>query len=117
MTNSRLTDVEVLESRYPVRVEEFKIRENSGGGGKYRGGDGVVRKIRFLQPMTVSILSSRRIIPPKGLQGGGDGKPGVNYILFFNGEKQILPPTATVNLNPGDVFVIETPGGGGFGCP
>ncbi|MCS7146701.1 MAG: hydantoinase B/oxoprolinase family protein [Geminocystis sp.] len=115
MTNSRLTDVEVLETRYPVRVEEFSIRKNSGGKGKYRGGDGVVRKIRFLQPMTASILSSRRVIPPQGLQGGGEGKPGVNYILFANGGKQILPPTATVNLHQDDIFVIETPGGGGFG--
>ncbi|WP_330204073.1 hydantoinase B/oxoprolinase family protein [Cyanobacterium sp. DS4] len=115
MTNSRLTDVEVLETRYPVRVEEFKIRENSGGEGKYRGGNGVIRAIRFLQPMSAGILSSRRVVSSQGLEGGKEGKKGVNYIIKNNNEKQLLLSNDSVFLDINDVFVIETPGGGGFG--
>ncbi|AFZ54881.1 hydantoinase B/oxoprolinase family protein [Cyanobacterium aponinum] len=115
MTNSRLTDVEVLETRYPVRVEEFKIRENSGGKGKYRGGNGVIRAIRFLQPMSAGILSSRRVIFSQGLEGGEKGKKGVNYIIKNNKEKQLLLSNDSVNIDINDVFVIKTPGGGGFG--
>lgn len=114
LTNSRLTDVEVLETRYPVRVEEFKIRENSGGEGKYRGGNGVIRAIRFLQPMTAGILSSRRVVSPQGLQGGKEGKKGLNYIIKKNQEKIVLSSNDTFYLDKDDVFVIETPGGGGF---
>jgi 5-oxoprolinase (ATP-hydrolysing) len=114
MTNSRLTDPEVLEQRFPVRLEEFSIRANSGGEGKYKGGNGVVRRIRFLEPMTASILSSRRVVAPKGLHGGGDGKKGCNYILRSDGSKEKITSQMTVEMNVNDVFVIETPGGGGF---
>jgi len=115
MTNSRLTDAEILESRFPVLVEAFSIRRGSGGAGAFHGGDGVVRKIRFLAPMDAAILSTRRKIAPFGLAGGGDGKTGQNYILRSGGAREDLPGTATVRVSAGDVFVIETPGGGGFG--
>ena len=115
MTNSRLTDPEVLEWRFPVLVESFEIRQNSGGAGKWRGGDGVKRKIRFLEPMTASILSNRRRVPPFGLNGGGNAVTGRNYVERANGTIEELPARASVQMNAGDVFVIETPGGGGFG--
>ena len=114
MTNSRLTDAEILESRFPVLIEAFEIRRGSGGAGAFHGGDGVVRKVRFLAPMEAAILSTRRKIAPFGLAGGGDGEPGRNYILR-SGRREDLPGTATVMVNAGDIFVIETPGGGGFG--
>ena len=117
MTNSRLTDPEVLEWRYPVLVDGFSIRRGSGGRGRHRGGDGVVRRIRFLEPMTAAILSSRRRTAPFGLAGGGPGAKGRNYVERADGSTQELPGTAQVEMNPGDVFVIETPGGGGFGKP
>ena len=115
MTNSRLTDPEVIETRFPVVVESFAIRPGSGGEGRWTGGDGVVRKMRFLEPMTASILSNRRRVPPFGLDGGGPGAVGLNYILRADGSRQDLPACASVTVGPGDVFVIETPGGGGFG--
>ena len=115
MTNSRLTDPEVLEFRYPVLVEEFKIRENSGGTGQYSGGNGVIRKIKFLEAMTANILSGHRIISPFGLAGGKPGKVGKNWIQRHDGTQKFLRSTATVKMNPGDTFIIETPGGGGFG--
>jgi N-methylhydantoinase B len=114
MTNSRLTDPEVLETRYPVIVESFSIRENSGGKGKYSGGNGVVRKIKFLESMTANILSGHRLVPPFGLNGGSPGKVGNNWIQRENGIQEVLDSTATVEIQPGDIFVIETPGGGGF---
>ncbi|ACB51020.1 hydantoinase B/oxoprolinase familly protein [Crocosphaera subtropica ATCC 51142] len=115
MTNSRLTDPEVLEFRYPVLVEEFKIRENSGGNGQYSGGNGVMRNIKFLEPMTANILSGHRVIPPFGLAGGEAGKVGKNWIRRKDGTETILNSTATVEMECGDNFIIETPGGGGFG--
>ncbi len=115
MTNSRLTDPEVLETRYPVQVESFSLRSNSGGKGQYSGGNGVIRRIKFLQPMTANILSSHRLIPPFGLNGGEPGKVGRNWIERENGTKENLGNTATVEMQTGDIFVIETPGGGGFG--
>jgi 5-oxoprolinase (ATP-hydrolysing) len=115
MTNSRLTDPEVLEGRFPVRVESFSIRRGSGGRGRWPGGDGAVRRIRFLEPMTVSILSNRRQTSPFGLAGGGDGARGANRVLRAGGEVEPLGPTATVELQAGDMIEIETPGGGGFG--
>jgi 5-oxoprolinase (ATP-hydrolysing) len=115
MTNSRLTDPEVLEQRFPVLVETFHIRKNSGGAGKHHGGNGVVRSIKFLVPMTASILSQRRVVPPFGLQGGMPGSAGKNYVKRANGSIEYLDGTATVELKAGDSFVIETPGGGGFG--
>ena len=115
MTNSRLTDPEVLETRYPVLLESFSLRPESGGKGKQNGGDGVVRKIKFLEPMTANILSNHRQIPPFGLQGGESGKVGKNWLQKSDGSQQNLDSTATVEMEIGDVFVIETPGGGGFG--
>ena len=115
MTNSRLTDPEVLEWRFPVRLERFCIRTGSGGGGRHRGGDGVIREIRFLEPMNVSILSNRRRLAPFGLKGGGDGQPGRNYVIRAGGEVEQLKATAEAQLQTGDRFVVETPGGGGYG--
>jgi N-methylhydantoinase B len=115
MTNSRLTDPEVLESRYPVLLESFSLRPDSGGKGKHSGGNGVIRRIRFLEPMTANILSGHRLVPPFGLNGGEAGHVGRNWIQRQNGTQENLDSTATVEMQPGDVFVIETPGGGGFG--
>jgi 5-oxoprolinase (ATP-hydrolysing) len=115
MTNSRLTDPEVLEWRFPVRIEEFSIREGSGGEGTFRGGDGAVRRIRFLQPMQASILSGHRRIAPFGLEGGSPGAKGRNYVVRRDGAIEELAAIATVDLEAGDLFVIETPGGGGWG--
>jgi len=115
MTNTRLTDPEVLEHRFPVQVESFAIRRGSGGGGCYRGGDGAVRRIRFLAPMTAGILSNRRRVPPRGLAGGGDGALGINSLRRRDGTVERLPGSASREVRPGDVMVIETPGGGGFG--
>ncbi|HOB63148.1 MAG TPA: hydantoinase B/oxoprolinase family protein [Candidatus Competibacteraceae bacterium] len=114
MTNSRLTDPEVLEWRFPVRVEEFRIRSGSGGAGRWRGGDGAIRRIRFLEPMTAAILSGRRRIPPYGLQGGEPGQTGRNAVERAQGATEELPGTAQAAMQAGDVFVIETPGGGGY---
>ncbi|MBD2144260.1 hydantoinase B/oxoprolinase family protein [Sphaerospermopsis sp. FACHB-1194] len=115
MTNSRLTDPEVLETRYPVQVESFGLRSHSGGKGKYCGGDGVIRRIKFLEPMTANILSGHRLVPPFGLNGAEAGKIGRNWVQRQNGTEEILGSTATVEMQPGDIFVIETPGGGGCG--
>ena len=117
MTNSRLTDPEVLEWRYPVLVEEFRIRRGSGGGGRWRGGDGVVRRLRFREAMTAAILSNRRRIAPFGLAGGGEGAKGRNYAVRADGRIEELPGTAQAEMAPGDAIVIETPGGGGYGEP
>ena len=115
MTNSRLTDPEVLEWRFPVLLESFAIRANSGGNGSHRGGNGVVRRVRFREAMTAGILSGRRVISPCGLNGGEAGKVGRNYVEKVDGKVEDLGSTATVEMQPGDVFVIETPGGGGYG--
>jgi 5-oxoprolinase (ATP-hydrolysing) len=115
MTNSRLTDPEVLEFRFPVLVEDFHIREGSGGSGRWRGGDGVVRKIRFREPMTASLLANRRKVAPFGLDGGGAGALGTGRVEWADGTATILGATATIDLQAGDLMVIETPGGGGFG--
>jgi 5-oxoprolinase (ATP-hydrolysing) len=117
MTNSRLTDPEVLEWRFPVLVESFSIRKNSGGPGRWRGGDGVVRKVRFLEPMTASILSNRRRVAPFGLDGGGSAAPGRNYVERADGTIEELGARSSVQMYAGDAFVIETPGGGGYGSP
>ncbi|MBK9952041.1 MAG: hydantoinase B/oxoprolinase family protein [Candidatus Competibacteraceae bacterium] len=117
MTNSRLTDPEVLEWRFPVRVEEFRIRENSGGAGCWRGGDGVSRRIRFLEPMTGAILSGRRRTAPHGLNGGRPGRIGRNRVERADGRIEELPGTAEIALRSGDAFALETPGGGGYGEP
>ena len=115
MTNSRLTDPEVLEWRFPVILESFYIREGSGGAGKYRGGDGSVRRLKFLELMDLMILSNRRIIPPFGLNGGEPGALGRNWVERNDGSFHDMTGTDKVIVNPGDIFVIETPGGGGFG--
>ncbi|MEB3340519.1 hydantoinase B/oxoprolinase family protein [Okeania sp.] len=114
MTNSRLTDPEVLEFRFPILLESFTIRYGSGGEGLYKGGDGVIRRMRFLEEMTAGILSGRRFVSPPGLNGGGDGLVGKNYVERNDGKVEELGGIATVEMNVGDVFVIETPGGGGF---
>ena len=116
MTNTRLTDPEILEWRHPVRVEHFKVRHNSGGQGARRGGDGVVRRLRFLEPMTVNVLSSRRKIAPFGAHGGEDGLVGINRLLKADGSSEELPGSTRVEVHIGDCFEIETPGGGGFGA-
>ena len=115
MTNSRLTDPEVLETRFPVLLEAFSIRRGSGGAGASLGGDGAVRRVRFLEPMTAAILSNRRRVPPFGVGGGADGAAGVNRIERAGGGRESLGSTAEVRMAAGDVFVVETPGGGGFG--
>ncbi|MEL7503646.1 MAG: hydantoinase B/oxoprolinase family protein, partial [Cyanobacteria bacterium J06554_6] len=115
MTNSRLTDPEVLEWRFPVLLERFEILAGSGGEGQHRGGNGVIRQLQFREPMTVSLLSGHRQIPPFGLAGGEAGAVGQNTALFSSGEKQALPGTAKILLSTGDRLVIETPGGGGYG--
>jgi 5-oxoprolinase (ATP-hydrolysing) len=115
MTNSRLTDPEVLEFRYPVRLQSFQIRKGSGGEGQFAGGCGATRRVQFLAPMSASILSNNRIVAPFGLLGGKSGRLGVNYVERVSGAREELSSCSTVNLEAGDVFVIETPGGGGYG--
>jgi len=115
MTNSRLTDPEILERRFPVRVEAFHIRRGSGGAGARRGGDGAVRRIRFLAPMEAALLSSRRTHAPQGLAGGGAGLPGRQRLLRADGTATELPGCFSLEVQPGDAIEIETPGGGGFG--
>ncbi len=117
MTNTRLTDPEVLENRFPVRLESFAVRRGTGGTGAYRGGDGSIRRLRFLAPMTAGILSNRRRVPPRGLAGGGDGTLGMNALERADGTGEKLPGSATRQVGPGDVMVIATPGGGGYGLP
>ena len=113
MTNTRLTDPEVLENRFPVRIEKFAIRRNSGGIGEFKGGDGLIRHLRFLEPMTVTVLSSNRIKQPQGLNGGGAGLSGRNAVLKVDGAWLELQGNDQVEVQAGDVFVMETPGGGG----
>jgi 5-oxoprolinase (ATP-hydrolysing) len=115
MTNSRLTDPEVLEWRFPVLLESFEIRRGSGGRGRWRGGHGAVRRVRFLEPMTAAILSGHRLVAPHGLAGGEPGKPGRNYVLRAGGGRTELGPFDQTEMAAGDVFVVETPGGGGYG--
>ncbi|WP_306188381.1 hydantoinase B/oxoprolinase family protein [Streptomyces sp. MK5] len=117
MTNSRLTDPEVLEWRLPVRLEEFSVRRGSGGAGRWRGGDGAVRRIRFLQAMTVSTLSQHRRIPPYGMAGGEPGTRGASRVERADGTVVELGGSDSADVAPGDVLVIETPGGGGYGPP
>ncbi len=117
MTNTRMTDPEVVEWRFPVRLESFAIRRGSGGAGRYSGGDGVIREMRFLEPMTATILSSHRETAPYGLAGGEDGARGCNYVVRKDGSRVELHGNDEIDMQPGDLFVIETPGGGGFGKP
>ena len=117
MTNSRLTDPEILEWRFPVLLEEFSVRSGSGGQGAHRGGEGTIRRLRFLESMTAAILSGHRRIPPYGMAGGKPGVCGANRLERSDGSELILAETAQVEAGPGDVFVVETPGGGGYGKP
>jgi 5-oxoprolinase (ATP-hydrolysing) len=115
MTNSRLTDPEVLETRYPVLVEEFSIREGSGGAGRRAGGDGTRRRIRFREPMIAAILSTRRETSPFGLEGGAAGAPGRNTLVRKGGSRVTLKGCDEIAVAAGDAIEIETPGGGGYG--
>jgi 5-oxoprolinase (ATP-hydrolysing) len=115
MTNSRLTDPEVLEFRYPVRVVEHAVRPGSGGAGRWRGGNGAVRRIQFLEPMSVAILAGHRRVPNFGMAGGGAGALGRTWIEHADGRRTMLGFSDEANVGVGDVFVLETPGGGGYG--
>ena len=115
MTNTRMTDPEVLEWRFPVRVEEFSIRKNSGGNGKYRGGNGAIRKMRFLEAMTVTLLTSHRHTDPYGLHGGDAGARGRNYVIKESGDVLELKGRDEIDVARNDMVVVETPGGGGYG--
>jgi len=115
MTNTRITDAELLEARYPVRLVRFSLRRGSGGAGRWRGGDGLVRHLRFLAPLDVTLLTERRVVPPYGLAGGGPGACGRNRLIRANGEEEVLPGKAALHVAAGDVLIIETPGGGGVG--
>ncbi len=117
MTNSRLTDPEVLEWRFPVLLESFEIRRGSGGAGRWRGGEGAIRRVRFLEPMTAAILSGHRRIAPYGAAGGSSGQTGRNWVCRAGGKVVELEGCDQIQMNSGDSFVIETPGGGGYGGP
>ena len=115
MTNSRLTDPEILESRLPVRLDAFAIRRGSGGAGLHEGGDGVIRRMTFLEPMRANILANRRRIAPRGICGGDDAAAGRNWVERADGTVEMLGATGSADMEVGDAFVIETPGGGGWG--
>jgi 5-oxoprolinase (ATP-hydrolysing) len=117
MTNTRITDPEVLEHRYPVRLRRFAIRRGSGGAGRWRGGDGLVREIELLAPLELSILSQHRASGPYGMAGGRDGAPGRQVVIRADGTRQGLGSVAGCRVRPGDRLLLETPGGGGWGEP
>lgn len=120
MTNTRISDVEILEKRYPIILRDFSVRHGSGGRGEYKGGDGVTRIIECRDPLTFSMISERRVTQPYGLKGGDNGSPGENLISKkLSGDKRrivSLGPRGLVKLQPGDQFIIKTPGGGGWGA-
>lgn len=116
MTNTRMTDPEVLETRFPVRVEEFSIRQGSGGLGQFIGGNGIVRRLKFLEDMTVTTLSSHRVVPPQGARDGAPGETGENAVKRADGAIELLQGNDAVHMAPGDIFIMKTPGGGGFGA-
>jgi 5-oxoprolinase (ATP-hydrolysing) len=116
MTNSRMTDPEVLEFRFPVRLESYAIRQGSGGAGQFSGGNGGVRRVKFLKPMTASILSNGRVHPAFGMAGGAAGQVGINHVVRADGRVEELKHIGQTEMQPGDVFEIHTPGGGGFGA-
>jgi 5-oxoprolinase (ATP-hydrolysing) len=115
MTNSRLTDPEVLEWRFPVKLESFSIRQSSGGKGLHPGGNGVDRRLRFLEPMTVNVIAGHRKIPPYGLSGGGSGALGENYVIHSDESVTHLETKGQIEVGKNDLFILKTPGGGGFG--
>jgi 5-oxoprolinase (ATP-hydrolysing) len=117
MTNTRMTDPEVLELRYPVRLEEFSIRRGSGGAGRWPGGNGSRRRIRFLRPMEAVIVASRRTVAPHGMAGGAPGAPGRQWVERVDGSVHPLKGQDRAALQAGDVLALETPGGGGWGTP
>ncbi|MEZ5741660.1 MAG: hydantoinase B/oxoprolinase family protein, partial [Burkholderiaceae bacterium] len=117
MTNTRSTDPEVLEKRFPVRIEQFSIRRGSGGNGKFRGGDGCIRNMRALVPMKVTVLSSHRITQAFGLNGGEPGAVGINEVYRVDGTTVRLGGNDEIDLEAGDVFSVQTPGAGGSGKP
>ncbi|CAH1992910.1 unnamed protein product [Acanthoscelides obtectus] len=117
MTNTRITDIEIVERRYPVHVRTFTLRENSGGSGKYRGGDGVKRELLFRAPITLSVLTERRVLQPYGMEGGDPGARGINLLVRADGRVINLGPKTAVQIFPGDMFSLLTPGGGGYGVP
>lgn len=117
MTNTAITDPEILEQRFPVVCREFSLRKGSGGSGRHRGGDGLVREIRFREPVSVSLLSQSRSRGPAGSHGGGDGRPGVQWIVRADGRRESVPGIVQIELGPGEGIRIETPGGGGWGSP
>ena len=117
MTNTRMTDPEVLEWRFPVRVESFAIRHGSGGAGRQPGGAGITRRLRFLESMTVTTLCSHRLTEPYGLAGGQAGERGRDMVERADGSVEELAGNAETLMQPDDVFVMQTPGGGGFGPP
>ncbi|MEM6306504.1 MAG: hydantoinase B/oxoprolinase family protein, partial [Pseudomonadota bacterium] len=116
MTNTRMTDPEVLETRFPVLVREFSTRRGSGGAGQFCGGDGIVRRLQFNEPMTVTTLTSHRVVPPHGAQGGAPGQTGENAVQRVDGTIELLKGNDQVQVQPGDIFIMKTPGGGGFGA-
>jgi 5-oxoprolinase (ATP-hydrolysing) len=115
MTNTRITDPEVLEHRYPVRLERFAIRRGSGGEGRFLGGDGAIRELTFLEPMSLSLLTQHRVEAPYGLEGGSPGLPGRQRLVRATGEVVDLAPVDGCEVGPGDRLILETPGGGGWG--
>ncbi|XP_071437998.1 5-oxoprolinase isoform X2 [Pithys albifrons albifrons] len=117
MTNTRITDPEILELRYPVVLQRFELRGGSGGSGRFRGGDGVVRELLFRRATVLSVLSERRATRPYGMAGGLPGAPGLNLLLRRDGRTINLGGKSSVSVEPGDVFRLLTPGGGGFGPP
>jgi 5-oxoprolinase (ATP-hydrolysing) len=115
MTNTRITDPEVLETRYPVRLERFEIRRGSGGRGRWHGGDGLIRQYRFLKPVEVSLLTQRRVLAPFGMEGGNSGSKGKNIRVRVDGAWIGLPESTTYSASAGESLIIETPGSGGWG--
>lgn len=115
MTNTRMTDPEVLENRFPVRLHEFSIRRGSGGSGANTGGNGIIRRLEFLTEMTATVLSSHRKTSAFGVRGGGNGQTGENSVVRKDGSIQMLASNDQCEMSTGDIFVMKTPGGGGFG--
>merc|ERR1719499_157456 len=116
MTNTRITDPEVLEKYYPVILKAFHLRsDNSGGEGQFKGGEGVIRQMKFREPITLSLLTERRVLEPRGIKGGKNGKCGENLIVRNDGSTLCLGPKTSINMKPGEVLVLKTPGGGGYG--
>lgn len=118
MTNTRITDPEILENRYPIILNKFCLRtDGSAGRGRFSGGEGVERELLFRKPVTLSVLTERRVLRPYGMAGGKSAKKGVNLLLKSDGRVIYLGSKTAVNIDAGDVFAMQTPGGGGYGCP